>query len=46
MNKRDTKAFRKTAAKRMNRPERMDAIDNGFYKASNIFYLTSLKTGQ
>lgn len=46
MNRRDTRAFRKNAAKRMNRPERMDAVNNGYYKLSNIFFLTSLATGQ
>lgn len=45
MNRRNTRAFRKTAHKRMNRPERMDAINNGYYKLSNIFFLTSLNAG-
>lgn len=39
---RNTNVFRKTAKKRMNRPERMDDVNNGFLKAQNFFFSASL----
>lgn len=38
MNKRNTRAFRKNAAKRMNRPERMEAVNDGFLKLQALFF--------
>lgn len=40
---RNTKVFRKAAKKRMDRPSRMDVINNGFLKAQNFFFGLSLK---
>lgn len=36
MNLRNTKAFRRNAAKRMNRPSKMDAISNGALKVEAV----------
>lgn len=36
MNSRNTKAFRRNAEKRMNRPSKMDAISNGALKSEAV----------
>lgn len=40
---RNSKAFRKNAKKRMDRPSRMEEINNGFLKAQNFFFSLNLK---